>query len=234
MLLWIALIFVLTAIAFVLALSSMSDFRIFATPGKKYSLFLIRNIAVLDSLILQQLHPLVIKDKSLISIERLFKGKESALVIFGPRDILLNFKDQLSLLELEEYSTIQTEDFNTWEMGIKPQVKLEVKKAFSEPLELLDNEQFWWQIVLQPVIDKKQQPFFYTQVRAVFLYANQQRSDEVAPKLQNLTQGFLVKIPKPFTKKQILQFYQKRSIGKDEYNPNLSSEDILKLFRINS
>lgn len=232
MFLWISLILILTGIAFILALSSMSDFRVFATPGKKYSLFLIRNTAGLDASILQQLHSLIYKNRFLISIERLFKGNQSALVIFGPRDILLNFNQQLQLMELEDYSIVNDENYNAWEMGVKSKTSSLNSNVFNDIPLFLEDEKFWWQIVLQPILGKKVESLFFAQTRGVFFYADKQREVQVLPVLQNLTDGFLVRVPKPFSKKQILDFYQKRSIGKDDTSPILSFEDTIKLFKL--
>lgn len=230
MFLWLLLLVIIVLIAFLMAYFSMSDFRIFAIPGKRYSLFLVRNIDAFNEAELLKLHTAVYKKKLLFSLERLFKGDKSALVIFGPRDVLIDFKDALSLVELEDYALNVGENFTAWEMGIKSEeARPGVKFLGNVPL-LMPSEQFWWQIVLSPNIEKQEQ-IFTTQVRAVFVYENNDRSSELTPKLQGLSDGFLVKVPKPFTKEQIVEFYRKRSLEKGDYNPKLNPGDLISLFK---
>lgn len=230
MFLWILLFLVIIVISFLLAYLSMSDFRVFAVPGKKYSLFLVRNIEKFDDGMLQKLHTLIYKKKYLISLERLFKGDKSALVVFGPRDILINFKSDLSLVELEDYTKNIEGDFVAWEMGIKiEQLKPNATFLKNTP-PLLSSEQFWWQVVLAP-ISQKGEDIFTTQIRAVFNYDSEERNKQITPILQSLSDGFLVKVPKPYTKEQILAFYQKRSLEKGEFNPQLKAQDLTTLFK---
>lgn len=229
MFLWILFFLIIAGIAFLLAYSSMSDFRIFAS-GKKYSLFLVRNIGMFDEELLNKLHTAVYRKKLLLSLERLFKGDKSALAIFGPRDILMSFKDDLSLVELEDYTERPPENFTAWEMGIKSEGVKPDAKFLREVSALLPSEQFWWQVVLVPIMEKNEE-IFTTQVRAVFVYENEERRKELTPKLQRLSDGFLVKVPKPYAKEQILQFYKKRSLEKGEFNPYLGMKDLAVLFK---
>src|SRR3989338_5569825 len=105
MILWLALFILVIAISFILALGSMREYQEIPLKSKEeYGLFLIRNIVNLDAALLESLREHIAKDGLLLSIERLFRGQKAALTIFGPKRILENFKAELSLLELDDYS----------------------------------------------------------------------------------------------------------------------------------
>src|SRR5437870_4004856 len=121
MILWLLLFFLTVAISFVLAYQSMRDYQ--ENPGHfkiEYSLFLIRSPEALNINVLKAIEVELSKENLIISLERLFKGTKTALVIFGPKIILQKFSTTLNLLELEEY-TKQAKDgqISVWEMGVK-------------------------------------------------------------------------------------------------------------------
>lgn len=152
MLLWLGLFLIIVAISFLLAFQSMKDFQI--TPkltGSQYALFLIKNPENLDSQILDRIYDAISKTGSIITLERLFKGSKSALVIFGPRSILSLFIDDLGLVELEEYSEVDPARITAWEVGTKDQATFHLQpvKLFQMKIDLNDSEQFWWQLTMQ-------------------------------------------------------------------------------------
>lgn len=156
MLLWVALFFIIIAISFLLAYQSMKDFAEKPSAlGKDYSLFLIRNPQALSIKLLEELHALTLKTGHIITLERLFKGPKSAVVIFGPKSILDNYPD-LNLLELEDYTNIPETDIIAWEVGTKDPVlfHFEPVSVFKQLPKLNESQQFWWQLTLRGSKDK--------------------------------------------------------------------------------
>lgn len=235
MILWLALFLLIITISFILAYQSMRDFH--ENPKKtkiEYGLFLIRSPLNLTTDFLDFIHSKISKE-GLISLERLFKGKQSALVIFGPKDILISLNESLNLLELEDYTQVNEVNVSGWEVGIKnpPQFqKHEISNLFTNMPQLEDHEQFWWQIILRASVDKKDftQKSFQSQIRAVVFSPDQKRLQDLTKELENLgAANFLVKVPKPYTSGKIASFYQERSLDYDKNNPFLTSKQILQL-----
>ncbi len=111
----------------------MKDFIL--TPEENSSLYLIRKAHKLS----EALHLIlpVLQDSSLgISFERLFKGKKSALVVFGPKKLLEKLKPVLDLLELEDYTNVDIKQVSAREGNPK-----------AVP-DLSDEEHFWLQLIL--------------------------------------------------------------------------------------
>jgi len=164
MLLWAALFLIIIAISAILAYRSMKDYQL--QPKVKssgYGLFLIRNPANLTK-VLDHLHALTQDSQQIISFERLFKGAKSALVMFAPNSISANLSSSLNLLELEEYTKLDSARVFAWEVGCKDQASFHLSKVntFESMPEFKDSEQFWWQIILQanaaslwPKLDQK-------------------------------------------------------------------------------
>lgn len=232
MILWLALFLLVIAISFVLALQSMADYHELPLQSKvEYGLFLIRRSSSLTVTLLDSLHREIVKEGLIISIERLFKGQQAALVIFGPKKILANFAQNLDLLELEDYAYVNRDYLHAWEIGVKGSKKSPKIENFFKHLPLLSSsEQFWWQLTLQAT--EKDAPLFKSQIRAVVFSEEPNRRKKLADGLQSLTAGHLTKVPKPFTSDQIINFYQQRSIGVGETNPLLTSEQVSELIHL--
>ncbi len=238
MIFWFILFFLIIAISFLLAYQSMRDFqenpRLFKT---EYALYLLRNPRALDEGLIKRLYEDMEKDGFIVSIERLFRGLESALVIYGPSRTLGKYASDLALLELEDYTNMEVAHVQAWEIGFKSQGQ-SYQKLFQNLPALNKDEQFWWQLVIQPKPPlfpgkESDQKYFYTQIRAVLVSADEGRKQKLSQELQNLAEGFLVKLPKPFTSSQILEFYRQRALGVGKKGEVVSAEEILKLIRLN-
>lgn len=188
--------------------------------------FLIRKPKFLTSTLLDSMKERVEKDDLIVSLERLFKGGESALVLYGSKNLLLNFSKNLDLLELEDYSQ-QSKDASAWEIGVREKDYDTSGSLFSQFPKLERQEQVWYQIVLQS--KKGAEGKFRCQIRAAVYSKNKERLKELSQNLQVPKNGF-VKIPKPFSSLQIMDFYKKRSIGKS--NLRLSTVEIIKLWSL--
>lgn len=168
MLLWIILFILIIIISLILAYQSMKDFQDKPEKlGSQYAPFLIRNTTALTEDLLKQLHNEIFKKGQLISLERLFKGLRSALIIYGPKEILVRYSEPLKLIELEDYTGVNIEHLSVWEVGVKELTSLKenLPNLFKELPQLLDQEQFWWQLVLRP----KSRTFWHKLVNLDFL-----------------------------------------------------------------
>lgn len=225
MILWILLFVLVMAISFVLALKSMKDYReIPEKSGQSYGLFLIRKSESLTKELLVIIHDNFLKKEGIISFERLIKGDKSALVVFGPKNILVNFKDMLSLLELEDYTGVNIKDASAWEVGVKD------GHYFKNFPSLSGDEQFWWQLVLSAKKGKSApDKLFQGQIRAVVICGDHSRRTYLTQILQNLSPGRFVKLPQAFSTEQIIDFYQKRSLKPDEKNTALGIGQVMEL-----
>ena len=197
------------------------------------------------------LHSLTEKDRQIISLERLFRGQKSALVIFGPKEVLRKFAEQLNLLELEDYSGVDPSKISVWEIGKNKDAKLlEIEYLFINMPNLLENEQFWWQVTLYakknesvwgrlfslpkfPLGSKSEDERpkrFNTQIRAVVFSESDKRRNDLAATLQKIGQDQLIKIPRPYSNEQLYKNFVSRSmIPFSEHNLLLRAEEIFRL-----
>lgn len=219
MILWVVLFLLVVAISFVLAVKSMKDFTdIPSNASAEYGLFLIRKIQGFDATLLSRLNEKLLESSSILSIERLFKGKKSALVVYGPRKLLLNLNHVLDLLELEDYTDVNVGLVSAWEIGIKDSSYewVRVQNIFASLPQFLDSEQFWWQLILNGSLN--------LQITAVLISATGQRRTSLTQSLQSLNPQVLIKLPKAFSNPQFLDFYQKRSLRVfDKQNSTLAT-----------
>lgn len=213
---WLVFFFIIVAASFVLAYLSMKDFPDILS-AKQGGVFLIKKPQNLNATVLE-----TIKNKfnkgQIISFERLFKGSQSALVVFGPRG-LLELGD-LDLLELEDYCFVDSTNVTAWEATVRGDPP---ENIFNEIPQLGINEQFWWQVTLRVTKNN-----FQTEIRSVVCAEGDRRQDLVT-KFQDLNSK-LIKLPKPLTSNQILISYQKRTIVPLSEDPLvLTGQQVLSL-----
>ena len=238
MIIWFAFFLVLL-VSLILAYKSMEDYRETTIGlGVDYSLFLIRQPQALTEQIIQSLHQEILKEGLILSWERLFKGSKSALVVFGPVNLLQPFSTRLGLLELEDYSQKLTPQHLTgvtcWEVGTKhsPSAPLSLNNLFKEFPQLQVEEEFWWQVVVQPKLSH-----FQSVIRAVVVAANQKKAQELQESLSKIGgEAGLALLPQPYAVSQLVKFYQDRALphnltviaGKGIF-PLLTASEILDL-----
>lgn len=224
MILWIVLFITVLIISFLLALHSMRDYQEIPSPSR-YGLFLIRNPKALNTRVINNFHEDFLKHNLVLSFERLFKGNQSTLLIFGPREIA-DLYDMLDLLELEDYTDLNPGRISAWEVGVREgKGESEKGKRIFENLSGLQAEEhFWWQVGLSGSMRPE--------IRAVFLSDDIQRRKLLTDELQNLAPAQLFPLPKAFSNHQLLNFYQKRSYKRGNKNPKLTPEEILNLISI--
>ena len=230
MILVIVLFLLVLLISLLLAYRSMRDFRLTPTKARlDYGLFLIRNPDGLTKDLLDTIHADIAKNNLIFSLERLFRGNESALVIFGPKNILKVF-DNLNLLELEDYTKGDSLEISAWEVGLKnPEVVVKFDPLFENLPQLNTMEQFWWQVNCEPLRANPGENLFSAQIRCVLLTKDLSRQKKLSLELTKLGASILSKIPQPFTSQKILEFYKMRSITRTKHNLKLKSVEVLQL-----
>ncbi len=222
MILWVVLFVLVIAISFVLAAQSMRDYSEIPEKGRDYGLFLIRNTQGLTEQVLSSIRSELSESKAIISFERLFKGKKSALVVFGPRQLVLNHKTSLDVLELEDYTSVDITHISAWEVGVKKDTEVS-EKVFSNFPQLFEHEQFWWQVILSSP--------FKPQITGVLVTSDPNRKHTLTQSLQHMSPQ-LHKLPKAFSNPQLLEFYEKRAARKDNRGHHLKEQEILRLVLI--
>jgi len=232
--LWIILFLLVIAISFVLAFLSMRDYRdIPHTSRDEYALFLIRQTANLNAETLRSLGYLMLSEGLILSIERLFKGPQAALTLFGPRKILDKFMESLNLLELEDYTeNLLSSHISIWEEGVR-NTKEQIQNTgniFENLAKLGAEDQFFWQIILGA--KKGEELTFQTQIRAAVYPREEARKGQLASMFQNFSFGSLVMVPKPFSTEQMMEFFRSRSLSSDTSGPVLSPEGVVQLLKV--
>lgn len=237
MAIWIALFTLTFIISLIMAYRSMSDYYEQASNFPvTYSQYLVGNPEGLTAEILRGLHNSAYDSRFILSFERLFKGSRRALVIFGPTTILHTLVGPLKLTELEDYSKrvgevqIKSGEVATWGMGRKKgdTATLQTENFFVSLPELLESEEFWWQIVLQPKGSRESGEFEST-IRAVLLAGNSARATTLKSDFSKLGQEEgLAETPKAHTTEEFLKLYSERALPK-EYTQTITPEEVLSL-----
>lgn len=209
MILWFILFGLVVLISFILAFLSMREYH--EIPNESdYSLFLIRKPSALGDKFLNSIQNIL--GSRVLSIERLIKGDKSVLVAFGPRSLLLNYKDLLDLIELEDYVNLIGRYALCFETQNSQQIFTNIPK-------LLPTEEFWCQFLLS----SKENGIYLCQSRIVAV-ADAERRKILTEKL--------FKLPKDFSNAQMLDFYKKRIFRSDSGNVSLKSSEVVNLFRL--
>lgn len=218
MILWVLLFLLVIGISFVLAFRSMKDFQeIPQRINVDYGLFLVRQIKNFNANLLDSIRQEVSVQGGVLSLERLLKGRQAALTVFGPKNILAQFQSELDLLELEDYTTeFEGNDISVWEVGVKD------KELFGNLPQLEAEEQFFLQ-----VIPGKNQ----VQIRAA-VFSKDPIRKKMLSSVQSLNTWGLNKIPKPFLNEQMIEFYKARSLSKETAGPILDTEGIMRLLTV--
>lgn len=214
MIIFFLIFFIILAISLFLAYLSMKDYQEIPKIEKQYGIYLVRKPEFLTSELIGTIADLC-KEK-ILSFERLFKGRSSALVIFGPKKILTErFNEILGLLELEDYTKVAGA-VAAWEVSKKNEEPGDVDIFTAFP-HLEDDEHFFWQVI----VNGNQ-----GQIRAVLVSQDIERRKILISALEKLGEKNLHKIPRPFTSTQAFESYKKR-IFVPAYSFKLSFEEIL-------
>ncbi len=99
---WVIFFFIIILISSVLAYRSMRDYEEFPDSVSLNALFYIGNPSNINEETLKRIHSRFTQEKHFFSLERLVKGDEKAVVLFGERQMREQFPE-LSLVEIEDY-----------------------------------------------------------------------------------------------------------------------------------
>ena len=165
MIFYLIFIFLIIAISVFLAYISMREIYDYPEGGNINGLFLVRNPRAFDLVALNYLQKAIKKENQILSIERLYKGNKSALVVFGPRKILEQLKE-LDLVELEDFTRVSKKKVSAWEIKKTP--------PMAGRLNLVEEEQVWLQYVVQA-----KDLAFKLQMRVVHISEDQKKPNSV-------------------------------------------------------
>lgn len=160
MLFWLTLLLIIIVISFILAFLSI----------EKGGLFLVRNKDQITVDFLNALYDFLVKQNSVFSIERLYKGNKTTLVVFGPKSFLMPYAQRLNLLELTDYTA-----------HINPANITTIETNTVTNFHLKESEQFWRQFILHPA--GKKQKFFDIQTREIYISATQKEVTNVSSRI---------------------------------------------------
>lgn len=236
MIVWVLLFFAVVLVSLILAGRSLRSYR--ENPSyllSSYSLYLVQKPDLVTPELLNLLHSLALKERLIISFERLFKGERSALVVYLPSELTLSLK-HLSLLELEDYSYQPGEGLVVYEVGPKYNLRVDLSKfsLVGENLGLKEKDQLWWQIVLQPVL-LNDQPIFQVVFRAVVTSTERERAGIISANLLNqISEANLTRLPKSIVSGLLKQFQSRAMLGifsDGKGAAKITSEEIIKMLR---
>lgn len=238
MIIWAILFMAIILISFLLAFRSMRDYHEIPVHSQTvYSLYLIKNEDNLTEDLLTRINSIIDQKRLVISFERLCRGSKKALVVYGPVAVLKTFSGELNLMELEDYTLANNKErFGlSWEISSKNfQGRVKENVGFLDiSKNLLENEELWWQLVLQPQCEKRGlQPMFKVLIRATLLSDSDLKNQETKKALDKIIKDSeLIALPQAYSSEQIFQFYQERSLPqtlltKDEGHFICSAGDI--------
>lgn len=191
----------------------MRNFQEIPHREVEYSLFLVGKPKALTDEIIAFIHKETSRLGLILSIEKLFKGKKEAVVIFGPKQILEKLNESLELLELEDYVKVDENSVIAWEMGVgsprEAGKKSDVDNFFTAIPELLELEQVWWQVGL---LAENKKTSFRVQIRVVVVSPDEKRRKALGQIIQNIGGDYIVKLPQAYSSLQILSLFNQRSV----------------------
>lgn len=238
---WIIFIIIIVIASAILAIRSMKDYDETPDDPSSYELFLIRDLKDFNEEIISRFHSFLLSLDTFFSIERLYKGKESVIVLYGPKAMKKSFPE-LKLLELEDYlkdpkdnnpapsKVISSNDAYSW--VVKKPASKKVSKSDFLKMELLDNQFFFWQIICSPLKNSNQ---FQVTIRAMV-------SDKDAPSRIELVKKYEASLKNHAgfitsnsgqTASSIFDSFKKRTLIPKEISPFIvGSQDILHLLDV--
>lgn len=180
---WIIIILVIVIVSFFLALRSMRNFQEIPTSKFPYSIYLIRNEHLLQNGVLNKLYDFCNESNAVISIERLLKGTQKALVLYAPQNVG-QFVPELELLEIEDYiekeakgdqKKTSVDEVITW--GYYPASELNIHELFLKDVTIEDTQNIFFQLILNAT---KRENHFQLNLRVMVADDNVHKRVELA------------------------------------------------------
>lgn len=245
---WVVLFILIVIISFYLAWRSMRGYQEapdeLSDANTSFAPFYVSDSKTFNLNSLAKLHAFSESSGYILSLERLFKGKDSALIIYGPETMPETFPE-LKLVELEDYlqnpTDSKTSVFNekkvslnqsySWTIEPKnnPKKSLIIKPGFLKSLELENEQRFFWQSVIAPI---KGTNIFQTTIRAMVVDNNPVKKIELAKKMDLEIENYtgLAKKNSPSSNAQVFDSFVKRAITpKEVASFMVSAEETFKL-----
>lgn len=219
----------------------MRDYEEFPDSLSLNSLFYIGNPQNLNLEIFKKLHDSNFTQKQFFSLEKLIKGKQKALVIFGPRELVKNFPE-LNLVEIEDYIGDEVgQDFEkkvnvnqvlSWLIEPKnnPKKVLHIGEEMKN-LSVEDGQKIFIQSVLMPIGNTSEQIFQAT-LRVMVADPDPIKRVELAKKVDQIFSAStgLNKHEDNFPEgKKFDSFKQRSLIPKEVAEFPLTEEEVLSL-----
>lgn len=235
--------FIIILVSAVLAFQSMKDYEEFPGSENLNSLFFVANSQNFTENSLRKLHEAFLPNKQFFSLERLNKGQERVLVIFGSRKIP-EILPELKLVEIEDYLA----DPNSLEQKLDKKVSVNQAltwlvegKLNKKPLhiggelknlDLKKNQQFHIQIVAIPEAATTDLEKFQSTIRVMVVEDDSIERVALAKKLtQDLEQATgLNRHQDNFPEQKKFESFKQRSLVPKEVTPcSLSYQEIYAL-----
>lgn len=216
---WIAIFLIAIVISSLLAYRSMKNLQDIPAPGLPYGLFLIRNKAVFNKETLEKLYVWSLNLKATFSLEKLFRGSQSAFVVFAPLGIV-EFLPELQLLQLENYLPKVSDSF-VWQISPKlSPKKLVVGEAFLKKVNLSEQQQFFWQVVCFP----QKKGWLQVTIRAMVVDQEQMKRIELAKAIdKHISDSTGLIKQRGEINSNLYDNFEKRAVTKKEVEPFLLS-----------
>lgn len=238
------IIFILTlvfigVISFILAWRSMGGFEEEPKNSKSYSMYWVKNISLFNSQTVHKLYDCVNSVHGVCSFERLFKGNQSALVLFAPSQIV-SCVPELELVEIEDYlqpihmkmssqpttTKIHVNTVLGWGVDITNQTNKTTGFIWQNmPLE--EGQQLFWQIVALPLKSRKESrnapPRFQVTLRCLVVDPKPQDRINLAKRIDAYL-GQYLGVRKECTRlstRAIFESFIKRSFFPKQVKPSL-------------
>ena len=178
-------------------------------PKGEYGLFLLKNPNILDENFFKNIFNY--SSDIIFSLEKIYRGEQSALVWFAPKKIVEHLGN-VSLLELEDYtSNLPLDKIQSWEVNKKKGDKKKEYEGFHffKEISIENDEKVVFQIVF-----KKENNQLQTTLRILVSASTSLRRSIIAKHLdKNISdQSIFVRSDKKFSSKQILGQFKKRSL----------------------
>ena len=204
----------------------------------QYSVFLIQNLENLTSTNIEVIFQQALKKQFIISFEKLNKGTKLATVVYGPREILLNFTSEFGLIELEDYTSKLQHFVSCWEIGDKPNSnkRYQLESLVLDIPILTDQEQVWRQIVIQAEKSRSDESLkLRTSMRILMQSPDQHRLNNFNHQILSSLEEFgLSFLPQVYSIHQLVRFYRERALGgsvlhRNEYITHLDLKSLENL-----
>lgn len=239
MILWVLIFLAIAIISFLLTFRSMRHYREKPDNFKiEYSVFLIQNYQNLNSAVLEKICAPLLEKQLIMSFEKLHKGSRSALVIYAPKAHMQSFTQELNLIELEDYSNKLQHFVSCWEVGEKPNSNQRFKneKVNFKLDSLTNDEQVWWQVVVQPSLNKSSGMItFKSCLRLLMQSPNQHHLNTLNHQILTDLEAYgLSYLPQVYSIHQLVKFYKERAFGgsflhSNQYITNLDIKSLENL-----